>query len=85
MAKIHIKILKREAMTIPSLDALSKLHAHVDKEDGYIVGEKWEINDYVIRELKSKGYALQEFDHPYLKFEYWLRKTKHADELRHKG
>jgi hypothetical protein len=79
------KPVKREAITMPSMDFLDELYHYTDPNDGLVAGEKWAIDAQVIKDLKSKGEA-QRFipGHP-LVFYYRVRKVANADNLRHKG
>lgn len=82
---VRPKAVKREALTIPSLDSLETLMDMVDKSDGTIVGKKWALTKEVIRDLKSKGEASQFIPGHPLRFDYFVRKVKRSDQLRHKG
>jgi len=79
------RVLKRDAYVMPSLDTLDKLHQIRDLDDGFILGQKWNITPKVVQDLKSKGEAESMQRSPYLVFNYFIRKTLHADDLRHKG
>lgn len=79
------KPVRVEAITIPDLKFLDDLHNQQDTQDGLIMGTKWAITPEVIKSLKEHGEASQYIPGHPLRFEYKLRKTKHADNLRHKG
>lgn len=82
---INRRVLRRESLVIPSLDVLDQLHKMRDPDDGYNIGQKWNITPQVIKDLKSKGESESMIQSPYLVYNYFIRKTKHADELKHKG
>lgn len=79
----EVEQVKNEVVTLPSIDALESLHFMVDAQDGYNYGAKYMLDAQVIKDLRSKGQAIK-IRRP-MRFEYILTKTKHADELRHKG
>ena len=81
------KNVKHESMVFPSLDVLKLeyLNQMVDPQDGMILAQKWAIDSIVLHELLSKGEASRFIPGHPLRFEYKLRKTKHADNLKHKG
>lgn len=81
----QLKPIRVEALTMASIETLDQLHLMVDTQDGYIFGQKWKITPEVIKELKSKGESKQNILGFPLHFEYKIRKTKHADNLKHKG
>jgi hypothetical protein len=79
------KPVRKEALTIPDLNFLDSLHQYRDPQDGMLCGQKWVITPLVIKELKSKGGTSQFIPGHPLRFEYQLRKVKHADNLKHRG
>ncbi len=68
-----------ETMVLASLNELMNFKEVI----GPILWKKWAINDKVVSDLISKGEAVHWF--PPFRFEYKIRRTKYADELRHKG
>lgn len=79
------KVVRKEALALPSLDSLENLHNEMDPEDGMVIGKKWAINEDVIKKLKSHGECTHFLpDHP-LKFYYKLVPIRFADNLRSKG
>lgn len=75
--------IRKEALTMPSLDTLDHFHIMKDPQDGFILSEKWGITPEVVKELKSKGSASHIFG--IFRFEYYIRKVRHSSELRHRG
>ncbi len=81
------KVLFKEALTIPSLDYLrnNSLNKYRDPADGMLVGVKWMLKPFIILELLTKGEAIHMFPSHPIMFKYWIRKTLHADNLKHRG
>jgi hypothetical protein len=75
----------QEAVTIPSLDFLDQLHLYKDPDDGLPVAKKWALTPEIIKELKENGSARHDIPGYPMRFEYWIRKTLHADNLKHRG
>jgi hypothetical protein len=75
------EIVKYEAIQLPSLDAIWSLFYMTDPADGYVYSSKWELHSYVIKDLLSKGETTL-IRTPF-RYEYRIRKTKHADALQH--
>ncbi len=70
---------RTDTFMLASLDELSRLKDVL----GDIRYKQWAINDGVVSDLRNRGESVHNFG-PF-KFQYRLRKTKYADNLRHDG
>lgn len=73
----------RDTFVLFSLDELDKLNKLVDPDDMQVLGEKWCVDEHVIKELKSRGDSSRVAGP--MVYTYHLQKTLNADNLKHKG
>lgn len=84
------EMVHKVALALSEPAELDKMHLLQDAEDpGVSLKQKWALTPDVIKALKENGDCIQFIppppQAPVFRFEYLLKRMKHADNLRHKG
>lgn len=81
------KRIHREAEILPSLNALTMEYfkTHKSAESGRPLAQIFEVTEEVLQDLRSKGEAYLFFPRSTRYYKFYIRKSRHADELKHRG
>lgn len=79
------QVIRKEAIALISPVEIHALKLRKDPEDGLIYGQKWAINDDVIKALLENGDCVHRIPGFAMYFEYKLVPMRNKDQLKHKG